>query len=216
MYLRREPYIWTTWITGLLAGSNHCQWAAWIRSNYGVVKKRESGVDLAVWKGLHGAMVQDRAAQLLSDGLTVYVEDQNKFNLRGHSATLGGVPDIVAVDEVTCRALVVDCKTGKPRDSDIFQVLIYMMMLPLAKPHLRGLTFEGELYYGLANRVEVPASRLNDSTRQLIQRTITKMSEGPLPKVPSLQECKFCDIAKEDCPEKMGGEPEEVSATDLF
>ena len=58
----------------------------------------------------------------------MYAEDHNKFSLPGKAATLGGVADIVAVrgDE----GLIVDCKSGKQRDSDAFQVLAYMLVLP--------------------------------------------------------------------------------------
>ena len=66
-------------------------------------------------------MVRARAAALKADGYTAFVEDQNKFTLKGRAATLGGMPDLVAVRGAG--TLVVDCKSGKQRGSDSFQVL---------------------------------------------------------------------------------------------
>ena len=55
----------------------------------------------------------DDGRNLKAEGYAVFVEDQNKFTLKGRAATLGGVPDLVAVRGA--EALVVDCKSGKQR-----------------------------------------------------------------------------------------------------
>jgi len=80
-----------------------------------------------------------------AEGYTVFVEDQNRFTLKGRAATLGGVPDLVAVRGA--EALVVDSKSGKQRDSDAFQVLTYMRVLPITHAACRGVPLAGEVQY---------------------------------------------------------------------
>jgi CRISPR/Cas system-associated exonuclease Cas4 (RecB family) len=216
MYLRREPYLWTTWITGLMAGSNHCQWAAWIRANYGDVAKRPPDIDMTVWTARHAEIVRKRADELRAAGYAVFIENENKFNLKGHSATVGGVADIVAIDtNYDGKALVIDCKTGKPRGKDVFQILLYMMLLPLAIPRYKGLRFSGELEYGGGARVPVSSAELTDNVRRLMKEIIESMSGDPLPKVPSAAECQWCDISITDCPERIEIESETIT-TELF
>src|SRR5262245_1404995 len=31
---RKTPYVWTTWITKLLAQEHHCVWASWFQANH--------------------------------------------------------------------------------------------------------------------------------------------------------------------------------------
>ena len=133
---RDAPYIWVTWLTSLLSGDNHCEWAAWFRANFNH-EKRPSDFNEVKFRAEHTEMVHARVASLKRENYQVFVESQNRFNLRGRTATLGGTPDIVAVREDDAR--VIDCKTGRRKDSHYFQVLMYMMMLPLTHPACRGL-----------------------------------------------------------------------------
>ena len=133
---RGSSYIWVTWITGLLAADKQCELSAWFRAHFSGFEKMPTDFNLAAWKAAHGEMVRARAAALKAEGYTVFVEDQNKVTLKGRAATLGGVPDLVAVRGA--EALVVDCKSGKQRDSDSFQVLTYMRVLPITHAACRG------------------------------------------------------------------------------
>jgi len=143
---RNGSYIWVTWITGLLSGDRHCLWSAWYRAHFKDYERRPTSFDLAAWTATHAEMVRTRADALRAEGYEVYVEDQNKFCLRGRAATLGGVPDLVALKDAPDggrEALVVDCKSGRQRNSDFFQVLTYMLVLPLTHPALRDATGPG-------------------------------------------------------------------------
>src|SRR5206468_35641 len=33
-FQRDVPFIWVTWISSLLSGDNHCEWAAWFRAHF--------------------------------------------------------------------------------------------------------------------------------------------------------------------------------------
>ena len=94
---RDEPYIWVTWLGKLLAGDAHCEWALWFRAHHTYDKQKDETFDLTAWKAGHGEFVRVRAAELRAAGYTVFVEDQNRFALKGKAATVGGKPDIVAV-----------------------------------------------------------------------------------------------------------------------
>ncbi len=212
---RSSSYIWVTWITGLLAADKHCEWAAWFRAHYQGYAKVPSDFDLAAWKAAHGDMVRKRAEELRAAGYGVYVEDQNKFSLKGRAATLGGVADLVAVREGD--GLVIDCKSGQRRDSDAFQVLTYMLALPLTHQACRGVRLGGEVQYR-DSRLAIAPEKLTGELKGLILRTIESVGgEAPLPRVPSLSECRFCDITAADCPERIEeAQRVEVVETDLF
>ena len=212
---RDNSYIWVTWITGLLSADKHCEWSAWFRAHFQGYAKVPSTFDLASWKAAHGGMVRDRADALRAEGWTVYVEDQNKFQLAGKAATLGGVADIVAVRGG--EGLVIDCKSGKQRDSDSFQVLTYMMVLPYTHAACEGIPLAGEVQYRDAS-VHIAPEQLSDEMRWLIRGVIERVGGPDEPaRVPSLSECRFCDLTAADCPQRVeqpvAGGP---VTTDLF
>lgn len=205
---RDASYIWVTWITGLLAGNSYCEWAAWYRAHYSGYDKRPTDLDLATWKAQHSEMVRTRAIALKKEGYDVYIEQQNKFSLKGRAATLGGVPDLVAIRGA--ESLVIDCKTGQQRDSDYFQILTYMLVLPVTHPACRRRALAGELQYRHTSLCIEP-QQLTDEVKTLIRTMIERVAGNrPLPKVPSSHECRFCDIGRNDCPERIDSEPPRI------
>jgi len=212
---RDNSYIWVTWITSLLAADKQCAWAAWFKAHHKDYEKPPSDFDLVGWTAVHGEMVRARAEELRAEGCAVFVEDQNWFSLKGRAATLGGKPDLVAIRDE--QALVVDCKSGKQRNSDAFQVLTYMLVLPLTHEACRGITLAGEIQYKEL-RQPIEPTRLDDEMKGLIRATIERVG-GPIepPKVPSPSECRWCDVTTADCPERQEGQHTETTAEhDLF
>jgi len=195
-----KAYVWPTWITRLLSGENKCYWAAWYRAHYKYAK-REDGqeFDRDQWTKTHDGMVDAHAAHLDRDGWLCGIESDNKFDLEGNAATLGGQPDIVARHFERREAVVVDAKSGRARESDVWQVKTYLFAMPLSDPTLadEGWRLTGEvLYRGMSVAVS-----LNESDRNRIVATIKQVggSDAP-PRVPSVSECRFCDIAS--CPDR--------------
>jgi hypothetical protein len=153
-------------------------------------------------------MVRTRAIALKKEGYDVYIEQQNKFSLKGRAATLGGVPDLVAIRGA--ESLVIDCKTGQQRDSDYFQILTYMLVLPVTHPACRRRALAGELQYRHTSLCIEP-QQLTDEVKTLIRTMIERVAGNrPLPKVPSSHECRFCDIGRNDCPERIDSEPPRI------
>jgi hypothetical protein len=208
---RFKPYIWVSWITGLLAGSDVCEWRVWYKAHFRYAKRpSENEGDLNQWEIDHAHMVRTRVKKLEADGYRVSVEDQNSFKLEGSSGTtLGGKPDIVAVRNARA-ALVVDEKTGQQKMSDQWQVLVYLYALPKVG-FLEAVDGEVEYRHG---SVSIPGSLLVVPTKAKIVSTLQMAgSDMEPPRSPSAQECKFCDIAA--CPDRIVAETAVAQTTEF-
>ena len=194
MNIRSRPYVWVTWITGLLATTDKCYWKAWVKSHYQLPKAVQTPDDKArldEWMRKHDSMTVARAKRLQTEGWTVRVEDQNSFKLEGGSATLSGKPDIVATKDMI--ALIVDEKAGKAKDQYVWQVLLYMLATSMT--YLKGYTIRGEIEYPETS-VNVHPSQLSESNRARIVEVMAIVGGEKEPKTsPSREECMYCDIA---------------------
>lgn len=212
-------FIWVTWITGILAGDKKCEWAAWYRSHYQVRDKivdEDHEKSLMEWTRDHDAMVATRVGRMRQDGWTVTVEEENQFKMEGRDrgegrrAILAGKPDIVGVKPG--EVYVIDPKSGKARDSDAWQVRLYLFVLPRVWFKNQALKFHGAVEY--RNDV-VPVEPLTAEQNGRI-RTVLEMVSDDVepPKSPSYAECRFCDIA--NCPSRMKVVEKVGSAADVF
>ena len=193
-----------TWLTALLAGDAHCEWATWFRA-HNTYTKRPSDFNLTIWKSQHSDMVRTRAASLKAEGYSVYLENQNKMHIEGRAVTLGGCPDIIAVG--AGEGLIVDCKTGQQRDSDVFQVMVYMLALPLMRHAASVGSLRGEVQYR-DHVISIPPDAITLEFRERFRNLMARISaQEPATKVPSYHECRFCDIGPDDCPERTEAHP---------
>lgn len=206
------PYIYATWLSGLLSGENSCEFAVWIKANFQDYPTVPEDKDWAEWNLRHTSLLNKERARLESEGCTVYTEAQNKFTIKGRLATLGGKPDLVSVSPEG-RIVVHDPKGGKPKASHLVQVMIYQWALPLAFKRFKGKSIDGRVVYS-DHSVDIPAEKLNGFTEK-IPELIKRLVGGPARKVPSVYECRFCPHTKETCPERVG-QPETITDTDLF
>src|SRR5215469_7974841 len=128
---RDNPYIYVTWIAKLMSGEHQCAWAAWFKAHY-THEKLPSRGSLEGWQANHNDLLQRRRSILARDDFRVFVEAQNKFTLpsKDGRVSIGGKIDIVAVKPGG--VVIEECKTGLPRNSDLMQLLIYMLLGPLA------------------------------------------------------------------------------------
>jgi hypothetical protein len=194
---RFKPYAWVTWLASLLAGEKLCKYAVWLPTQY-QFEKPPSNYDSSE----HDEMVIQRASQLQAEGFTVYVEYANSLKVNGKifDICVAGRPDIVAIKDSW--VVVEDCKTGKRRDSHRFQVLLYMLLLPLApetKHYCQGQIPHGRLVYP-DGTVEIPAWAVDRQFKQLLRQTIaTICSTTPPIATPSAWECCYCNIPDAYC-----------------
>lgn len=195
-----KPYIFVTHLAKLLGG-RRCVWASWFAAHYRYEKHEEQALDLVQWNREHNALMDRRRRELEREGFTVTAEDQNAFKLEGASAILAGKPDLVATKPGV--TLVVDGKTGRERESDIWQVLLYLFALPKQKPELK-VGLEGEVQYKRGARITVMPEELTPERMGRITDLIAVVAGPNAPaKAPSAYECKTCNIGPKDCPQRI-------------
>jgi len=202
------PAIWVTWLARLMADEVQCQWAIWFRTHY-KYEKLSSNFDSAKWNASHQALLRSRVCDLEAEGYTVSLEGENWFEIAGRSfpVKVSGKPDILAI--AGQQGFVEDCKTGRRKNSDLYQVLIYLLLLPVSQPRCRGLRLAGRLVY--PNEVmEIEADQVNEAFKAQFREAIALLSSTiPARKVASFQECRFCDISTNYCPERVEEKTEE-------
>lgn len=198
-----------------MAGEAHCEWAAWFRAHH-TYDKLPRDFDMTKWTTEHTAMTREQAAALRLDGYSVFMEEQNAFKLRGqHGITLSGKPDIIALrDEAV---YVIECKTGLPRGADQLQVLVYMLILPYVRPAWKHRAWQGRVRYQ-DHILEIPASAVDTQFRGIFRRTMEQVGgAAALCRVPSYAECRYCDISRHDCPQRIEAPPLDIEPEhDLF
>ena len=212
---RDHPYIWATWLARLLAGEAHCQWAGWFRAHNQNWTRPPSDFDNAKWMLDHTALLNKERESRESLGYTVYVENQNSFRLRGRYATLAGKPDLIAVKNND--AIIIDAKTGRASPHHAVQVMVYQYAVPRALEEYRGMEFTGHVAYTKSS-LETPISRIDTNFVHNLGSLIRRLADDtPASKVPSYDECRFCDITSADCPQRVEGRPNaETATTDDF
>ena len=213
---RVTPYIWVSWLTKLMVGESMCEWAAWFKAwnESWSYKKMPSDFDSTTWKIHHTLLLNKVRSELESDGKTVFVENQNKFTLRGKLASLGGKPDLITT--TAGFGTIYDVKTGNPSPAHHVQLMIYMYAIPRALKHYNGVRFEGKVIYEdheFAISNSAVDTRFIDNLANLIRRIA---SHTPAKKVPSLIDCSFCNLTDSDCFEKIQGEIPELGCTKDF
>ncbi|MQF48319.1 PD-(D/E)XK nuclease family protein [SAR202 cluster bacterium AC-647-N09_OGT_505m] len=213
---RSSPWVTITQLKRLLVGESQCEWASWFMAHYQRAPDEymPSDFDTAQYNMNHTALMRVVRARLEGDGYEVFSEGQNDFRLLGRTgAYLVGRPDFVAVRDTT--GLIVDAKTGQPRDSDSAQVLLYMWAVPRALNQYSEIRFSGQLAYQ-THTVDIPDSSINDSFSSnfgsLIQRVI---SPEPAMRIPSGSECRFCNITKANCEQRIDWQTPEASTTEF-
>lgn len=207
---RRGSYIWVTNVTGLLAGDDHCQWAAFCKSHYRYEKRVDDGGEaLSRWMAEHDRLVVAREAELREAGWRVTVEDQNALTVRG-VATVAGKPDLVAIKGKTI--LISDAKGGARKHKYTWQVRTYLALYPLQYSEAcRGKRLVGELVYP-DGRLEVTLEP-GDAARIFLQLKAT--GSGPEPETtPSARECRYCDVGP--CPDRVALDVEAASSGGRF
>ena len=204
MAVRREtPYIWATWLPRLLTRENSCEWAVWFKAHHPNWTRTPSEFNQAQWMLDHTALLNERITNWEVGDFDVDVKAQNRFELRGKSATLAGRPDLVARRDD--EAVIVDAKTGQENPGHVVQVMIYLYAVPKTLEKYRNLKPRGQVTYR-DHTVRIPAEAVNDPFVQNLGTLIRRLSaDEPAKRVPSRQECRFCDISAADCPERVDG-----------
>lgn len=192
---RTQPYIWTTWLSKILGGDSSCEWSAWYRAHYENIPKRDRS-DMDGWRMKHTSLLNQTKARFEKEGSRVFLEDQNKFSLKGKVATLAGKPDLIVVGD---DYMICDVKSGQPKISDRMQVMIYMYAIPLVLPQYKGVSFSGMVAYD-GDHDYISPEDINEMFTSSLVGLIKRVGNAePAQRVPSVRECRFCDLTAESC-----------------
>lgn len=188
------PYFWSTGIAKALVGEKPCLLEPWVKGHFQLEKAPRSAA-MVKWNLDHTAMLTAEVDRLRAEGWRVSVE--KFFRLTGKVAILGGKPDVICQGLDGKRPKIVDTKSGSPKDSDIAQVIIYCIAIPLAWD-APGLTFEGEVVYA-DHRVLIKAHEVGPMRERLfaLLKKLGTMAQ-PAPS-PSEAACRFCEVPDSLC-----------------
>ncbi len=167
MATRRElPYVWVTWLAKLITGQTQCTWAPWFKAHYTEYARAKTDFNLSQWRADHGRAVDELARERELLGETVYKEERNGFRVRlTKRLVLAGRPDLVAVGP-DGRATVYDVKTGQERESDIAQMKLYLLCLPVGSWQWKAKALAGcVVYTNGASPRQVDHSAIDDDFR---------------------------------------------------
>ena len=211
---REFPYIWATWLPRLLVGDRSCEWAVWFKAHYQDFDRQPSDFDATDWQIRHTALLNEQRELWLRRGYEVSVEQQNSFRLRGETAVLAGRADLIARDGK--RIDIIDVKTGQPQGWHRAQMMIYMYAVWHDLDLSRGTHLAGEIVYP-DKSVKVPPGAVHRGFVNDLGALIRRLaSDEPARKIPSAQECRFCEISALECPERVDDEPVRAMTTDDF
>ena len=203
------PEFWVTGLARVLMGDQPCRLEAWAKAHFKLPKKVESPA-MANWKATHTELLRDEIARLKAEGWKVRVEQF--FRLQGQTAILSGKPDVIAQQDGK-RPKIVDTKGGDPRESDICQVMIYWIVIPLVWD-APGMTFEGEVVYR-THRVPITAQEIAPMRPKVFALLRDLAATKPEPN-PSEGACRFCDVPEDICSSRYTGTSQVDVSTSEF
>ena len=200
---RDENYLYVTWLSRLMSGENQCAWGPWFKAHFEGYEKAPSDFQVATWQMEHNDLLQSLAAERRALGETCFRERQNRFTVRvSPTMLMSGVPDLVTVSphgEVT----VFDAKTGSPHQSDLVQVMLYMLGLGSTPLH-KGKRLAGCVVYRSSERATIPAEAITPEFKQRARSYANLLdADTPPPRTPSAGDCRFCGIAGSECADRI-------------
>jgi hypothetical protein len=160
-----------------------------------IKRPREQRGALAVWKAKHTELLHGIVTRLKGEGWSVDVE--RYWRVTGTTAIIAGKADCICQAKAR-RPLIVDAKGGEPRDSDVAQVLIEMVMVPLAwdRPTM---VFDGLVLYEDHPPVAVTPAQA-DVFRPRVMATLRQLGSPERPDArPGRDSCRFCDVPDSEC-----------------
>jgi len=204
---KQFPSVWISWLAKLMTAEIQCPWSVWFRTHY-KYDRLNRDFDSAKWNASHRALLENRLLRLRVEGWAVFVEGENWFEIVGrqYAVKIAGKPDILAVRDQ--QVWVEDCKTGRKKNSDLYQALLYMLLLPLSHSQCRGMKLQGRLVYP-DGTIDISSDQVDEEFKAHFREAIALLSStDPTQKVPSFQGCRFCDISRLYCPERIDSKPD--------
>lgn len=201
------PSFWSTHIAKVLVGDQPCLLQPWLMGRFDFPK--ETNPSMANWKANHTQQLQAVVERYKADGWKCDVE--RFFRVKGQTAILSGKVDIIARKDGE-RPLIIDAKSGQARDSDVAQVLLEMICIPLAW-EAPEMTFSGLVVYQGAE-VKVQASEATVMRPKLFG-LLKQLGTMPRPEpTPGRDACRFCEVPDSECGVRFKNQ--DAVTTELF
>ena len=204
------PNFWVTSIAKALSGDQPCLLSPWLAGRFKFDEEPESA-QMAKWKADHAAMLRDEAQRLAEEGWSV--KQEAFFRVDGQHAIISGKADIIARKK-DCRPRIIDCKSGRPRQSDTTQVLIEMVLIPMfyKSPTMQ---FEGDVIYQSLNSIVLSpsdAEAIRPKLFALLKQLGTMARPAP---IPGRDACQFCKVPDAECGQRYRDEEETVTTLEF-
>ena len=204
------PSFWVTHLAKVLVGEQPCLLQPWMAGRF--VLPRTSGSAIVEWKARHTAMLETVMNGRIAQGWSCRKE--SFFRVTGQHGVVSGKADLI-VQMKDKRPQIIDVKSGNPKDSDVMQVLIEMVLIPLAWK-APAMQFEGEVVYANGSEI-VLEPREADALKPRLFAMIRQLAtmERPQPS-PSRDACMFCDVPDAECGQRWKEENDTVATTSEF
>ena len=206
------PSFWTTHLAKVLSGDQPCYRQAWLQGHFNLEKRpRTDDGSLATWKANHTEMLRVETEKYRAAGWKCDVE--RFFRVTGQHAIISGKADLIA-QKPDMRPRIIDTKSGKERGSDITQVLVETILIPMAW-NVPSMQFEGVVVYPHGEVIVTPkdAAELKPKLFERV-KWLGMLQVKPEPS-PSESTCRFCDVNDQDCPDRFVGSAPEVTTNEF-
>jgi len=224
---RDGVFVWITWLSRVMAGEQNCEWASWFKAHHENYDKAPSDFDTVKWNIEHTRQLRRLRLERRKLGERVFLQGENAIRLTLPSGVvLAGKPDLITLpsgavvadkpDLITppdgppaalrlWRPTIYDVKTGRARCSDRIQVMLYMHLAPQALPAYAETRPAGCVVYN-GSKIDIPPEAVDQKFIEAFEYFLDVIAGSePAWKVPSCHECRFCDIARTECPERIEG-----------
>lgn len=206
------PEFWVTVLAKALSGDQPCLLSTWMHGYFKLDKSTTDQASMSVWRANHSAQLAEEVQKCRDVGWKCSVE--RYFRVQGQTAIITGKVDLI-LQKPDERPIIADVKSGQPRDSDLAQVMIEQVSIPLAwkSPHMQ---FSGAVVYP-THTTRLTADDAN-ALRPRLFELLKKLGSIPRPEAsPSESACRFCPVSVTDCPDRMGeSQASPVVHTSLF
>lgn len=204
------PSFWVTHLAKVLVGEQPCLLQPWLAGRF-VLPRSQSG-SLALWKADHTQLLQSLVAERSAKGWKC--KSEQFFRVTGQYGIVSGKADLIT-EQKDKRPRIIDAKSGKPKDSDTMQVLVEMILIPLAW-RAPSMQFEGEVVYASGNGIVLEpseAAALKPRLFAMIKQLATMPKPSPSP---SRDACFFCEVPDADCGERWKEDADAAVLTNDF
>jgi hypothetical protein len=194
---RTSPYIHVSWLAKIMSGDNPCHWQGWFLAHNKLTEKQPSDFDLAGWLVDHTRLLSELEAELSQrEGALVTKEYELRQPFADFGTMLSGKADCVCISD--SYITIYDCKTGKERNTDQVQVMIYMWMMSRLPVSDRR-TVKGEVVYRSRRQ---PIGEIPPTFEDNLKYFVRLLGGEEAPMKTAGETCRFCDITKIDCPDR--------------